>query len=151
MSRHTARSSHRRPRLAQRLSPALTRTAFLAAAEGHAARPAVIDDIHANYTFLARPDAMHLVLYFRGESLAMLHFSVHDPAGPKGWDEVTAATERAQAAANLARIAQQDVELRPVHPAIRRADFAWGSVWAGQDMKAGTQGAGLSYALPASS
>jgi hypothetical protein len=112
------------------LSARLTRSAFLASAEGARAQVSVKNEPWCSFRFEDDEDPLDIIVFFNGEKLETVQVSLRDPKFGTGWENWSEEKELDRKRAN-------DQWLRE-HGLAPEKKYAWGSVWSGYDARSGS-------------
>jgi hypothetical protein len=112
------------------LSPRLTRSVFLSSVEGMQAKVSVKNEPWCSFRFEDHEDSLGIVVFFKGENLESIHFSLSDPKFGNGWEDWSEARELERKQANNQWLKKNDL--------IPGKRYSWGSVWSDYDPKSGS-------------
>jgi hypothetical protein len=120
------------------LSPALSRSQFLASPVGLASTVLVRNEPWISFRLEAAAENVVLAVFFKAEALESVDIAVIDPRFGAGWDDWSQEKEMQRKAAN-----DQWLLAHGLTPGKK---YAWGSVWSGFDPKGGFSNAVIHYA-----
>ncbi|WP_437981364.1 hypothetical protein [Sorangium sp. So ce117] len=119
------------------LSPALSRSEFLASSVGMGSAVLVRNEPWCSFRFEEGAESVVLAVFFKAEVLESVHITVVDPTFGTGWDDWSQEKELQRKAAN-------DQWLL-AHGLTPGEHYAWGSVWSGFDPRGGSSSAVIRY------
>ncbi|WP_437279831.1 hypothetical protein WME90_04530 [Sorangium sp. So ce375] len=120
------------------LSPALSRSQFLASPAGVASTVSVRNEPWCSFRFEAAAENVVLAVFFKAEVLGSVHLAVIDPRFGAGWDDWSEEKETQRKEANDRWLL--------AHGLTPGEKYAWGSVWSGFDPKGGFSSVVIRYA-----
>lgn len=120
------------------LSPHSSRTSFLSSVEGAQAKVLVKNEPWCSFHLSAGSSPLSVSVYFKGEFLDSIHFSVSGAEYGSSWGDWSEEKEMKRKSANDAWL--QKYELTPGQT------YSWGSVWSGYDPKGGFSSIVVRYA-----